>query len=323
MNNLNYIINNNFYYLFYSKNIHHKTMKTNRRMQLNSVLMALLLGTGISTKTFAAVNLENGEFILGGLGAICRSVDPQPNTNSTWTCDIPTSSGGIATVSGLKTIGSGAIARPDPQELADFITNNLGSNSILIGDTTTTAKGNNSIAIGSGANANGNNSVAVGQGSHATGNETTALGQGAVASGAGSVALGSNSNDGGRANVVSVGAAGAERQISNVAPGTQGTDAVNVNQLKQFGGDLQIQIDATRHEANAGTAGAMAMAGMPQAYLPGKSMVAVGAASFRGESALALGMSHISNNGRWVTKFTGSANSRGHVGVTVGGGYQW
>ena len=88
-------------------------------------------------------------------------------------------------------------------------------------------------------------------------------------------------------------------------------------------GSMQQQINNNRREANAGVAGAMAMAGMPQAYLPGKSMVAAGAAGFRGESALAVGMSSISDNGRWVTKFTGSANSRGQVGVSVGAGYQW
>ena len=130
--------------------------------------------------------------------------------------------------------------------------------------------------------------------------------------------------------MISVGSEGAERQVTNVAPGTQGTDAVNLNQLNQMGaqinnqfGNLQHQIDANRREANAGTAGAMAMAGMPQAYMPGKSMLAAGAASFRGESALAVGMSSITDNGRWVTKFTGSANSRGQVGVSVGAGYQW
>ena len=115
-----------------------------------------------------------------------------------------------------------------------------------------------------------------------------------------------------------------------MAPGTQGTDAVNLNQLTQMGsqisnqfGNLQNQINANRRDANAGTAGAMAMAGMPQAYQPGKSMVAAGAAGYHGESAIAVGMSRISDNGRWVTKFTGSANSRGQVGVSVGAGYQW
>ena len=192
------------------------------------------------------------------------------------------------------------------------------------------ASGNNSTAMGNGSTASGNNSTAMGQGSNASGDGSTAIGQGATSSGSNSAAIGNNSNDGGRNNVVSVGSAGAERQVTNVAPGTQGTDAVNLNQLNQMGsqlgnqiGNLQNQINANQRDANAGIAGAMAMAGMPQAYQPGKSMVAAGAAGYHGQSAIAVGMSRISDNGRWVTKFSGSANTRGQVGVAVGAGYQW
>ena len=201
----------------------------------------------------------------------------------------------------------------------------------------TLAAGSNAVASGEFAKAIGNESeasgysaIAFGYKAKADGRRSIALGDRSVTTGDSSVSLGSDSNDGGRSNVISVGSEGAERQVTNVAPGTQGTDAVNLNQLSQMGaqinnqfGNLQHQIDANRREANAGTAGAMAMAGMPQAYMPGKSMLAAGAASFRGESALAVGMSSITDNGRWVTKFTGSANSRGQVGVSVGAGYQW
>jgi len=118
--------------------------------------------------------------------------------------------------------------------------------------------------------------------------------------------------------------------ITNVAPGVNGTDAVNVNQLSAGLGTvsqnvnaLRTELAATRKDANAGTAGAMAMAGMPQAYLPGKSMFAAGAATYEGQTAIAIGLSKISDNGKWVTKITGSANSRGNVGLAVGAGYQW
>ncbi|HZF85643.1 MAG TPA: YadA-like family protein, partial [Burkholderiaceae bacterium] len=120
------------------------------------------------------------------------------------------------------------------------------------------------------------------------------------------------------------------KTITNVAPGVNGTDAVNVNQLSTGLGvvnnnvnSLRQDVIENRKEAQAGVAGAMAMAGMPQAYLPGKSMVAAGAASFKGQTAIAIGLSKISANGKWVTKITGSANTRGDVGVSVGAGYQW
>jgi len=118
--------------------------------------------------------------------------------------------------------------------------------------------------------------------------------------------------------------------IRNVAAGVNGTDAVNVDQLNagvsavnQNVNSLREEVAANRQDANSGTAGAMAMAGMPQAYLPGKSMVAAGTAYYEGESALAVGMSRISDNGKWVAKLTGSANTRGNVGVAAGMGYQW
>ena len=109
-----------------------------------------------------------------------------------------------------------------------------------------------------------------------------------------------------------------------------GQPGVNVNQLNAGLGTvsqnvnaLRTELAATRKDANAGTAGAMAMAGMPQAYLPGKSMFAAGAATYEGQTAIAIGLSKISDNGKWVTKITGSANSRGKVGAAVGVGYQW
>ena len=119
-------------------------------------------------------------------------------------------------------------------------------------------------------------------------------------------------------------------QIHNVAPGTADTDAVNVSQLREATGtgpsvkqDIQNMGDQVRRESNAGTAQAMAVAGLPQAYLPGKNMVALGGSVYRGESGYAVGFSTISDNGSWIFKATGSGNSRGHYGGTVSGGFQW
>ncbi|MNF03620.1 hypothetical protein D3C80_2029780 [compost metagenome] len=67
----------------------------------------------------------------------------------------------------------------------------------------------------------------------------------------------------------------------------------------------------------------MAMASLPQPYEPGASMAAVGVSGYRGQSALSVGVSRISDNGKWVTKLQGSADSQGEVGVGVGVGYQW
>ncbi|MFV2029184.1 YadA-like family protein [Neisseria sp. S1] len=112
-------------------------------------------------------------------------------------------------------------------------------------------------------------------------------------------------------------------KISNIAAGTDDTDAVNVNQLLGVGNALAKRIDDVDTDAKAGTASAMAVAGLPQAYLPGKSMMAVAGSTYRGESGYAIGFSSISDGGNWIIKGTASGNSRGHYGATAGVGYQW
>jgi autotransporter adhesin len=130
---------------------------------------------------------------------------------------------------------------------------------------------------------------------------------------------------------VSVGAAGQERQIVNVAPGTQGTDAVNLNQLQQSSSNTLNQANAytnqkfddARRDAYGGTASAIAIASLPQAVLPGHGMVAVGGGTYGGQSALAIGVSQLSDNGVWAYKFTGTTSTRGQFGVGVGAGMHW
>ena len=86
---------------------------------------------------------------------------------------------------------------------------------------------------------------------------------------------------------------------------------------------LQDQVQHVENNAYAGVAQAMATAGLPQAYLPGKSMLAVSGGHYKGETGYALGLSSISDSGNWVFKATASGNSRGNVGGTIGAGYQW
>lgn len=135
------------------------------------------------------------------------------------------------------------------------------------------------------------------------------------------------------------------RQVTHVAAGSQDTDAVNVAQLKAVNANVSAdmqqldqrfenrfneqahqfnnRIDNVEKDAQAGIAMAIATAGLPQAYLPGKSMFAVGAGTYRGEQGYAMGVSHITDDGHWVLKATGSGNSQGHFGGSVGVGYQW
>ncbi|MDY3573370.1 YadA-like family protein [Enterobacter ludwigii] len=194
-------------------------------------------------------------------------------------------------------------------------------------------KGNNAVAGGAGSKASGSNSMAIGTLASSTAENSVALGNGSSATATNSVALGANSVAD-RMNTVSVGVAGGERQITNVAAGTELTDAVNVGQLKQTEANanqytnnqfkaLKNMVNDQKDKLSAGIAGAMAMSGLPQPYSPGASMVGMAGGTYQGQSAIALGVSTISDNGKWVTKLSGSTNSQGDFGAAIGVGYQW
>ncbi|MDK4679406.1 Knh-like trimeric autotransporter adhesin [Kingella negevensis] len=112
-------------------------------------------------------------------------------------------------------------------------------------------------------------------------------------------------------------------RLQKVAPGIQDNDAVNVGQLKQVANNLNNRINQVADDSDAGVASAMATAGLPQAFLPGKSMAAVAGSTYRGKQGYAVGFSAISDGGNWIVKGTASGNSKGYFGATVGAGYQW
>ncbi|WP_108627528.1 YadA-like family protein [Achromobacter pulmonis] len=208
----------------------------------------------------------------------------------------------------------------------------IGSNAVSAAEETVavgagaTASASGATATGSGARASGKRSSAVGQKASASGNNSVAVGAGAKASNTNSVALGADSATD-RDNSVSVGYAGGERQITNMAAGTAPTDGVNVSQLNDTKNDIvnytNGKLRNLRNDANAGTASAMAMAALPQATLPGKGMFALGGGTYGGQSSLAVGISSMSESGKWVVKANATTNTRGNVGAAVGVGFHW
>ena len=109
--------------------------------------------------------------------------------------------------------------------------------------------------------------------------------------------------------------------VRNVAPGRiahDSRDAVNGAQLHALG----RYVDNVDKRAKAGTASAIATAGLPQAYRPGASMVAAAGGYYDGQSAVAIGVSTISDNGKWIIKGAANVNSK-EAGAVVGIGYQW
>ncbi|NLN67599.1 MAG: hypothetical protein GX143_05485, partial [Alcaligenaceae bacterium] len=131
---------------------------------------------------------------------------------------------------------------------------------------------------------------------------------------------------------------GEARRLTGVAEAVDGTDAVNLDQvtrmvqgatpadLTEVRNDISsLRGDVRRVEkrADAGAATAMAVAGLPQAYLPGKSMVSMAGGVYASESGYAIGASTVTENGKWVLKGSVAGSSRGQMGATVGAGYQW
>ncbi|MFY1989183.1 YadA-like family protein [Achromobacter xylosoxidans] len=215
-------------------------------------------------------------------------------------------------------------------------------------DRAVVAPGSRAVAVGSNAQATGANAVATGAGAEARGAGSAALGAGAKAQASGSVAVGANAaatapgsvalGEGAqatRANTVSVGTTGAERQITNVAAATHDTDAVNLRQAIRTSRQAAQQAarEARRHtdnrvaqlrrDNNAGVASAMAMAALPSTSSPGKSMFAVGAATYDSQSAVAMGVSARSRSGAWVYRMSFSGSTAGQTGASVGVTFAW
>ncbi|ENF9472365.1 YadA-like family protein [Escherichia coli] len=220
------------------------------------------------------------------------------------------------------------------------------------------AQGKDSVAIGSGSIAAADNSVALGTGSVATEENTISVGSSTNQRRITNVAAGKNATDavnvaqlksseaGGvrydtkadgsidYSNITLGGGNGSTTRISNVSAGVNNNDAVNYAQLKQsvqetkqYTDQRMVEMDnklsKTESKLSGSIASAMAMTGLPQAYTPGASMASIGGGTYNGESAVALGVSMVSANGRWVYKLQGSTNSQGEYSAALGAGIQW
>lgn len=122
----------------------------------------------------------------------------------------------------------------------------------------------------------------------------------------------------------------ASKKITNVADGMAHRDAVNFGQLdavsRQLGDNMNqlgYKISEVEDDANAGISAAMAMSALPQAYISGKSMIGGGIGTYNGESAVAIGFSKLSNDGRWVMKLNGTADTQGNAGASIGAGFHF
>ena len=220
------------------------------------------------------------------------------------------------------------------------------------------AQGADSVAMGSGSIAAAENSVALGTNSVADEANTVSVGSSTqqrritnVAAGvnntdavnvaqlkaseAGSVRYETNTDGSLNYSVLNLGdGSGGTTRIGNVSAAVNDTDAVNYAQLKrsveeantytdQKMGEMNSKIKGVENKMSGGIASAMAMAGLPQAYAPGANMTSIAGGTFNGESAVALGVSMVSESGGWVYKLQGTSNSQGDYSAAIGAGFQW
>ncbi|EAA3000517.1 autotransporter adhesin SadA [Salmonella enterica subsp. enterica serovar Muenster] len=220
------------------------------------------------------------------------------------------------------------------------------------------AQGADSVAIGSGSIAAAENSVALGTNSVADEANTVSVGSSTqqrritnVAAGvnntdavnvaqlkaseAGSVRYETNADGSVNYSVLNLGdGSGGTTRIGNVSAAVNDTDAVNYAQLKrsveeantytdQKMGEMNSKIKGVENKMSGGIASAMAMAGLPQAYAPGANMTSITGGTFNGESAVAIGVSMVSESGGWVYKLQGTSNSQGDYSAAIGAGFQW
>ena len=186
------------------------------------------------------------------------------------------------------------------------------------------ASGKDSTAMGYGSEAEGDHSTALGNNAKAHAERSTAIGHNAnvEAKAAGSVALGEGSVAKEK-DTISVGDVGHERRITNVQDPNNLTDAANKRYVDHSVNSVRNELKQTDRKLRGGIAGAVAMANIPTANRAGGTMVGIGVGSFKGQSAVAVGINRASDSNRVHFKMSGSATTSGDYAVGAGMGYQW
>jgi hypothetical protein len=261
----------------------------------------------------------------GGGSCLALGVGATAGNNAAGTINHTTAVGNGSTASGANASAFGDFAKATGSESLAIGTGTFatGLESTAVGPFSA-ASGADSTAIGHFAGASGANSTATGEFSSASGTNSTALGSSAKATDTNSVALGHGSATGGRANVVSVGFVGGERQITNVAAGTAPTDAVNVSQLQGItsgiSSALNTHINSVGDTAFAGVADAMALSYPVWFSKPGDTSLTGGYGYYRGQNAVGGGIYHLDESGKF-TYGVGIAFSPNTGGAGVRAGF--
>lgn len=131
------------------------------------------------------------------------------------------------------------------------------------------------------------------------------------------------------------------QRITNVADGINDNDAVNMSQLRRiitshvaFNGEhIRIvdnklnELDNKMNKQNklrkASAASSTATAGLLQSFKYGQSGITAAVGQHQGQTAIAVGYSRLSDNGKYGIKMSINTNTQKEFGGTIGAGYFW
>jgi trimeric autotransporter adhesin len=296
--------------------------RRNHRLPLYVALLAALPLGGITSQAFAANAETSGE-------ARCDASLEKDCADDT------TTSSGFRASARANTNGA-----PIGVMGGDFSAG-AGVSIALTGETATATQLQD-VAIGNGASATSgfgdvNAAIAIGAGASANVSGGVAIGSNASATASGAVALGANSV-GDRADTVSIGSgdatSGFTRQITYMAAGTQGTDAVNVSQLSSLVTGIGGSIDSTtgavtmptftvQGDAQASVADAVkaldgAVTASNTSITNLTNNLSNGTVGLVQQAAAGADLTVASGLGGDTVDFTGTAGTRKLTGVTAG-----
>ncbi|RAI26890.1 hypothetical protein CH338_30435, partial [Rhodoplanes elegans] len=274
--------------------------------------------SGVSSAAFGAGSTASGDSSLAmGAGALADGTGGL-------------ALGSLAQANGTNAIaiGTGAISAANAVVIGPAASDNGFANAVVLGAGAQVAAVGNT-AIGNGAIAIGTNAVAFGEASTAAAAGATAIGRGAsvVAGATNAVAIGHGSLAS-APNTVSFGSPGNERRLTNVAAGVAPTDAATVGQLSSVSAGFQSQIaglqtelTATRREARAGAALALAATGLQYDPRPGRASLAAAFGHYKDQAGLAVGIGYaVSDRLRINAAFTGAPDVSDY-GVVAGASF--
>ena len=258
--------------------------------------------TGAVTGTETIATLSDGIFLSGGTttsgGAAVDSVKVDLNQGISF---LGEENGYITTTVTANENGGAVVTIGTTQALKDFLNNS--------GVQPDTPSGGNSGG-NAGGSTGGTWTPTAAQQAALNGNFANGI---TVAAGEGNQAITIQQNN------VNMGG----NRIQNVGAPIAATDAANKQYVDSTANSLRSKIHDVDRDLRAGVAMAMAVGNLPQAYMPGKSILAMSAGTYHGQGGFALGLSHATNDRNWVFKGAASVDTRGNFGGTLSAGYQF